>query len=304
MTAQSRSALKSTWAANYRPTSAAFTDLFDSFTIYSSVIENLGITVASGSLGVPQVASATSVSFFVPSSIGLALVTAATTAAVQGILGGGTVGIAIFTAATTAAAQNTLGGNTVGKQIFACTTTAQAAAIISASASTASPVPVGTTMPYAGSSAPSGWLLANGAAVSRATYADLFTAIGTTFGIGDGVSTFNVPDLRGRVPVGHDAMGSTTASRVTPSGSGITGTTLGSTGGSETVTLTTATMPSHTHSISSTVVISGGGSDSVISGCGTFGAVALATAAEGSGGAHQNMPPAIVLNYIIKHSPS
>ena len=57
--------------------------------------------------------------------------------------------------------------------------------------------PVGTVIFYAKNTAPTGFLKANGAAVSRSTYADLFTAIGTTFGVGDGSTTFNVPDMRG-----------------------------------------------------------------------------------------------------------
>lgn len=58
-------------------------------------------------------------------------------------------------------------------------------------------VPTGAVMPFAMNSAPSGWLAANGAAVSRTTYAGLFSAIGTTYGTGDGSTTFNLPDLRG-----------------------------------------------------------------------------------------------------------
>ena len=57
---------------------------------------------------------------------------------------------------------------------------------------------------FAMNTAPNGWLKANGAAVSRATYADLFSAIGTTFGAGDGSTTFNLPDMRGEFPRGWD----------------------------------------------------------------------------------------------------
>lgn len=63
-------------------------------------------------------------------------------------------------------------------------------------------MPTGSVIPYAGESAPDGWLLCDGAAVSRTTYAALFAVIGTTFGSGDGSTTFNLPDLRGRVAVG------------------------------------------------------------------------------------------------------
>ena len=65
-------------------------------------------------------------------------------------------------------------------------------------------VPPGTVIYYAANAAPANFIKANGAAVSRTTYAALFSAIGTTFGVGDGSSTFNVPDLRGEFPRGWD----------------------------------------------------------------------------------------------------
>ncbi len=108
-------------------------------------------------------------------------------------------------------------------------------------------VPVGTVADYAGSSAPTGWLLCYGQLVSRTTYADLFTAIGTTYGVGDGATTFGLPDCRGRVGVGKDNMGGTAASRVTTAGSGVDGATLGAVGGAQNHTLTTAQLASHTH---------------------------------------------------------
>jgi microcystin-dependent protein len=99
---------------------------------------------------------------------------------------------------------------------------------------------------YAGSSAPFGWLFCYGQAVSRTAYPRLFATIADTYGVGDGSSTFNLPDLRGRTPFGRDDMGGSAANRVTSS-SGITGTTLGATGGAQTVTLATTDIPSHTH---------------------------------------------------------
>lgn len=119
-------------------------------------------------------------------------------------------------------------------------------------------VPVGCLMPYAGAAAPNAnWLLAYGQAVSRTTYADLFTALGTTYGSGDGSTTFNLPDMRGRVAAGKDNMGGVSASRLT---SGITGgitsgTTLGSTGGEESHVLTEDELAVHTHGAST---VSGG----------------------------------------------
>ena len=108
-------------------------------------------------------------------------------------------------------------------------------------------MPVGVVVPFAGSTSPAGWQLCYGQAISRTTYAGLFATIGTTYGSGDGSTTFNVPDLRGRVVAGEDDMGGTAASRLTAGGSGITGTTLGASGGTETHTLTTAQLASHNH---------------------------------------------------------
>lgn len=74
------------------------------------------------------------------------------------------------------------------------------AAIASSKLSTAAQqalIPAGAVMPFAMNSAPAGWLAANGSTVSRATYAALFAAVGTTYGAGDGSTTFALPDLRG-----------------------------------------------------------------------------------------------------------
>ena len=106
--------------------------------------------------------------------------------------------------------------------------------------------PAGTVNPYAGSTAPTGWLLAYGQAVSRTTYADLFAVLSTTYGSGDGSTTFNLPDMRGRVGAGLDNMGGTAASRLTATVL-TAANTLGATGGTETHTLTTAQLASHNH---------------------------------------------------------
>lgn len=108
-------------------------------------------------------------------------------------------------------------------------------------------IPAGMIMSTASNVQPSGWLYCYGQNISRTTYSRLFTALGTTYGSGDGSTTFGLPDLRGRVLAGKDDMGGSAASRITSGGSGITGTTLGAVGGTETHTLTTAQMPSHTH---------------------------------------------------------
>lgn len=95
-------------------------------------------------------------------------------------------------------------------------------------------VPIGTVLPYAGTTAPnSRWLLCDGDAVSRTTYATLFALVGTNFGIGDGSTTFNLPDLRGRAPIGLDNLGGSSANRITDSNAD----SLNNTGGgSETAT--------------------------------------------------------------------
>jgi len=158
-------------------------------------------------------------------------------------------------------------------------------------------VPSGALLPFAGTSAPTGYLLCYGQDVSRTTYAALFTAIGTTYGVGDGSTTFTLPDLRGYVVAGKDDMGGTAASRLTTPD----GTTLGATGGSETHTLTTSEMPAHTHSISTyddaTSEQSGDGIRSTNDG---YNATTHNTNSTGGGSAHNNVQPTIVLNYIIK----
>ncbi len=108
-------------------------------------------------------------------------------------------------------------------------------------------MPSGSIIAYAGSSAPSGWLICDGSAISRSTYATLFGIISTTYGVGDSSSTFNLPDLRERVIAGK----ATSASLLTSGVSGITSTTLGNAGGVQGVTLTSAQsgVPAHTHGL-------------------------------------------------------
>ena len=109
--------------------------------------------------------------------------------------------------------------------------------------------PTGMVSPFAGSTAPNGWLLCFGQAVSRSTYAGLFAVIGTTYGAGDGSTTFALPDLRGRAVAGLDNMGGSAASRLTNTVLTASNT-LGATGGAQTHTLTSGEsgVPAHQHS--------------------------------------------------------
>jgi microcystin-dependent protein len=161
-------------------------------------------------------------------------------------------------------------------------------------------VPTGAVMPFAGSSEPSGWKYCAGQAISRATFAALFAVIGTTYGAGDGSTTFNVPDLRGRAAVGKDNMNASDAGRMTAGGSGVDGDTLGASGGAETVTLSTAQMPSHTHR--PTAYTAGGGVvDGLFMQNGTAAAATvLDTSSAGGGASHNNTQPSLIVNYIIK----
>jgi microcystin-dependent protein len=114
-------------------------------------------------------------------------------------------------------------------------------------------IPIGGIIPYVGASAPnSSFAVPYGQAISRTAYAGLFTLVGTTFGGGDGSTTFNIPDLRGRVVAGLDNMGGSAANRIssvaTDNGT-IVGTTVGSTGGSATHTQASGEIGQHTHGV-------------------------------------------------------
>lgn len=186
-------------------------------------------------------------------------------------------------------------------------------------------VPVGMVVDFAGSTAPTNWLFCFGQAVSRTTYAALFTALGTAFGVGDGSTTFNLPDARGRVTAGKDDMGGTSANRLTGLSGGVDGDGLGNSGGVETHTLTTAQLAAHTHTgtTSSDGIHThtvpegsnnGGGTALYTSGDDYTNVVALTStsgssgahthtftsASTGSDTAHNNVQPTLVLNKIIK----
>ncbi|WP_271593775.1 phage tail protein [Bradyrhizobium sp. CCBAU 65884] len=180
--------------------------------------------------------------------------------------------------------------------------------------------PAGMVVPFAGSTAPTGWLLCNGQSLVRTDYPGLFAAIGTTHGAAD-ATHFSLPDMRGRTPFGLD-QGST--GRLTAAGGGIDSTTLGASGGQQSRTLLTANLPPYTPSVASATVSvtstsslvqvndfgtaslnpPGGSTDfprnrpaSVVSN----GTASIAMNPQGGTSTPiQTPPPGIVLNYIIK----
>lgn len=98
-------------------------------------------------------------------------------------------------------------------------------------------LPVGVIMPFPGATIPTGWVLCYGQAISRSVYIDLFAVIGIQYGSGNGTTTFNLPDLRGRVVAGRDNMGGTYAGNLTNGAVDWNPGSLGATGGAETLQL-------------------------------------------------------------------
>lgn len=162
-------------------------------------------------------------------------------------------------------------------------------------------VPIGGILPFAGGTPTAGWLACNGQAISRTGYPALYAMIGVGYGAGDGSTTFNLPNLEGRFPLGAQGL---TYFQTT-------------TGGAASVTLTEAQIPSHHHGEAgghshlgtpgykgdfgatpgSNIVLSttGGGAEPITSVAGVH-----QHAPVGSGGAHTNMPPYLAIAYIIR----
>ncbi len=181
-------------------------------------------------------------------------------------------------------------------------------------------VPLASGFVYFGTAVPnSNFAFPFGQAISRTTYATLFALTGTTYGVGDGVNTFNLPDLRGRVPAGKDDMGGSAASRLTAAYfgqiSGQSGATLGAVGGLENMTLIANQLPSnipysdtgHSHQF---FVNIGGGVGGNVAGAALAGPANTANTGSATitsmtinpsgGNPHRTVQPTLIANYVMR----
>jgi len=174
------------------------------------------------------------------------------------------------------------------------------------------PLPVGTLLPFAGDFAPPGYMLCDGRAVSRTTFAFLFSVIGTHYGPGDGAATFNLPDMRGRTVIGLDNLGGVSADRVQAPFAD----TAGGSGGEEKHLLTSDELPAHSHGVNDpghrhtytrktgSIGSNGGGTSAVR----TFNENATSSSSgtgitvnnTGGDAAHNVMQPSMAMAWIIK----
>lgn len=165
------------------------------------------------------------------------------------------------------------------------------------------PEPIGTIKEFAGGTVPAGHLLCDNTTYSRTTYAALFNEIGTTWGVGDGSTTFGVPDSRRRTGVGSGG-----------TGTGTLGNAVGNVGGEETHQLTTAELAAHTHGVTDPGhfhTVNAGPSSGASGGADTYRTDSTAPTqskvtgvtvnSAGSDTAHNNMPPSYVATKVIRY---
>jgi microcystin-dependent protein len=184
------------------------------------------------------------------------------------------------------------------------------AATVSQITGTAS-IPIGVIVDFWGATPPEGYLFAAGQEISRTTYAALFAVMGTSAGAGNGSTTFNLPDYRGRVSAGRENMATPATTRL----NSLSSSTLGGAGGAQTHTLMTAEMPSHTHAVTDPGhahgyvepvggVNVGGIAASVPADVATAttdpASTGITLANTGGGAAHNNVQPTIICNKIIR----
>jgi microcystin-dependent protein len=170
-------------------------------------------------------------------------------------------------------------------------------------------IPIGGLMPYLGASAPnSSFALPSGQTISRVTYSVLFALVSTTFGNGDGSTTFGLPDLRGRAIFGKDNMGGSAAGRISVAGGNFDGTVLGGTGGAQNQTLTQAQLPAVAPAFNPSgqlfLTLGGGTATGFANGTGAIDANQSAISGSignlGSGNSHPILSPAMTLPYILR----
>ena len=183
-------------------------------------------------------------------------------------------------------------------------------------------IPPGTIVMTGRSTAPAGWLVCNGAEVDRTLYAGLFAAIGLTFGSGNGTTTFNLPDMRGRVAagVGTGTGGGASGTGAPTGGAALAAVALAGWFGTNDVTLTSSQIPAHTHPITDPGhghgITPGGAIRGITGASGGFPSYSANADAgfginnnttgitvnnnTGGGGAHTNLQPTVGLNFIIR----
>ena len=161
-------------------------------------------------------------------------------------------------------------------------------------------LPPGIIFPFAGQSAPDGYLICAGQELSRIEYAELFGVIGELYGSGDGQTTFNLPDLRGRMPLGKDNMNQASANRVENAQAD----SLGGNAGGENHILTVDELAEHTHPITE-FIVQASEVNNVTGARHYFNDdwqyINRPTDVEGGNQPHNNMPPYLTLNYLIKY---